>query len=329
MAEPTLSKAEKAALVVLYLERDTAHALLQQLDDNELRALKTAASKLKDPKIELVQAVVDEFMGELSRPVALKASGDRYVESLMIEAVGEERMRRVSGASSDRLKLLEDIDPKVSASLLEREHPQAVAAMLYCLDDQVAARIMKHMPEARVGDLVRRIGSLVSVPTEALKQLEAQFARALGDRKDDSQKKPNGVSKAATLLNALDKDTAGRAVDAIAGRDKDLADKIKSARFTVDDLAAADARGLQLVLREVESDKLLLALKTASDSVREKLLSCVSSRVADSLREELGNLGPVRIKDVEAAQKSIVDVALRLQTEGKLMLASKGGEDFV
>ncbi|MCC6812209.1 MAG: flagellar motor switch protein FliG [Deltaproteobacteria bacterium] len=321
-----LAGKDKAAVFILGLDRNVAAAILKQLDDDEIAELRAACEALDPKAMSASREVFDEFKSAVSAP---QHSSPRYVRDLINSAVGPDRARRIlSGEKPNRLAIVEQLDPRLAAELLEREHPQAVAALLYHLDDAVAGRILKNLSKDRVTDVVRRVAALSNVSEEALAQIERTLAATLGEQSPE-QDKVNGVSKAATLVNYLDTELATKVIDGITETDKDLGKRVRDARFTIEDVAKADARGLQLVLREIESDKLLLALKTASDLVREKLLSCVSSRVADSLREELAVMGPVRVKDVEDAQKRIVEVALQLQKEGKLLIAGAQGDDFV
>ena len=322
----TLGGKEKAAVFILGLDKAAAAAVLKQLDDEELRAIRAACEALDPKALSAANEVFGEFSAQMSKGPSAKAS-PRYVADLINTAVGPERAKKLS-ASPSRLALLEQLDPKLVAESIEREHPQAIAALLYHLSDAVAGKILKHLPNDAVTDIVRRIGGLTRVSEEALAQMEQILTATLGEVEEDNDK-PKGVSKAATLVNYLDTELATQVLNGIVEVDSDLGKRILDARFTIDDVAKADTRGLQLVLREIESDKLLLALKTASDAVRTKLLSCVSTRVADSLREELAMMGPVRVKDVEGAQKRIIEVALQLQKDGKLQIAGAQGDDFV
>lgn len=321
----TLAGKEKAAVFILGLDKQAAAAILKQLDDEEIASLRAACEAL-DPKVLAAsREVFDEFANAMKAP---QRASPRYVRDLISTAVGPERAQRIlSGEKNGRLAIVERMDPKLAAGMLEREHPQAVAALLYHLEDAVAGRILKHLPKEIVTDVIGRVAALNAVSEEALAQIERALSVTLGEQTEEP--KVNGVSKAATLVNYLDTELSARVVDGIAEADPELGKRVRDARFTIEDVAKADARGLQLVLREIESDKLLLALKTASEPVRAKLLSCVSSRVADSLREELAVMGPVRVKDIEEAQKRIVEVALQLQKEGKLLIAGAQGDDFV
>jgi flagellar motor switch protein FliG len=322
---------EKAAVLILGLDRKAAAEILKQLDDDELRDLRAACEALDGQALASARTVLDEFSTAMREPRAMLKATPRYVSELITAAIGPERARKLSTPKPKergRLAHIESLEPKLAAGLLEREHPQAVAALLYHLDEAAAGKILKLIPEDRASDIVRRIAALNTVPEEALRDIEETLRATLGEVKGEEEK-INGVSKAATLVNFLDTAVATKIVDNIAAADEALGKRVRDARFTIEDVAKADTRGLQLVLREIESDKLLLALKTAANDVRDKFLSCVSSRVADSLRQELAVMGPTRIKDVEAAQKRIIEVALQLQKDGKLMIAGAQGDDLV
>lgn len=325
----SLGGKEKAAILILGLDKRAAAQILKELSDDELRELKSACDALDRKALGSIDEVMNEFSVRLSTTRVPLTATPAYVSQLITSAVGEERARRVLPDSKpNRLAMLGQLDPKVAAELISREHPQAIAALLYHLDSAIGGKIMKHLPEDKMPDLVVRIAGLNLVTEDALRELEETLSATLGEE-EEVDTKLDGVSKAATLVNFLTPETGRKVVDEMSTLDEALAKRVRDARFTIEDVAKADQRGLQLVLREIESDKLLLALKTASDEVRNKLLSCVSSRVADSLREELAVMGPVRVKDVEDAQKRIIDVALQLQKDGKLMIAGAQGDDFV
>lgn len=320
---------EKAAVLILGMDKQAAAQILKELSDEELKELRAACEAIDDKALGAFDDVAAEFSQKVQVAKAPIDTSPAYVAQLITTAVGEERARRVMpGQKANRLGFLAQLEPEVAADLLLREHPQAVAALLYHVEPALAGKIVKHFPEATLTDLMVRVAGLDVVDTEALGELEESLSATLGQSapRDD---KPDGVSKAAALVNFLTPDSARKVVDDMAQIDEPLAKKVRDARFTIEDVSKADQRGLQLVLREIESDKLLLALKTASEDVRAKLLSCVSSRVADSLREELAVMGPVRVKDVEDAQKRIIDVALQLQKDGKLMISGAQGDDFV
>jgi flagellar motor switch protein FliG len=223
---------------------------------------------------------------------------------------------------------LHQLPAPVLADLLSREHPQAIAAVIYDLEDGFAAQVLKLLPKDTIVEVVKRVAQLSSVPREAIKEVEEVLLSSLGAPTPASEV-ASGVAKAAALLNGLDGEEASELLTQIAAADSRLADAVRDARFTIEDLLSADDRGLQQLLREVENQKLLLALKTASETLRDKFLGCVSTRVAESIRSELATMGPVRLRDVEGAQREIVEVALRLQKDGKLMLAGQSGDPLV
>lgn len=326
----TLSGTEKAVLFLLGLEKGAAAAVMSHLNDEEIRQLAFSMRKLSDRSPEAVSEVFGEFVGELKKPRILGSGGMDYFKTLALSAVGEQRVNNIfPQKEKTRVKeLLSQLDAKTGAEILSREHPQVIAVILSQLDDALSGSILKHFAEELAFEVITRVAALSSVPDEAVKEVEQMLTALVGEPRGNT-KAVEGVTRAAAIVNALENDAAVKYMEKIGTDNLELAEAIRRERFTVEDLAKADARGLQTVLKEVSSEQLMLGLKNVSEEVREKFLSCLSSRAAEMLKEEMGMMGATRLKDVEVAQREILDIALRLQKEGKLVIAGQGGEKFV
>jgi len=326
-----LNGQEKAVLFLLGLDKDVASVVMSHLEDKEVRQLADALPLLRDRSSESLVRVYQEFLQEIKKPRLTSPPGIDYFKNLAVSAIGEERVNKIFDGESTQSKaceLLSQLDPRTSAEILSREHPQAVATILYQLDDLVAGEIVKRMPEDTMQDVLTRMAALVSVSPDAVREVESMLSSVIGEPSSRSQKL-DGVVKTATMMNLLDPDLANQILDKIAEEDNDLAEGIRRERFTIEDLGRADARGLQTVLKEVSTEQLVFALKTASEETKEKFFSCLSSRAAEMLKEEMQMLGAVRLKEVEKSQREIVEIAMRLQKEGKLTVAGQAGEKFV
>ncbi len=326
-----LSGSQKAALVMLALDEAAAAEVVKHLDPAVLRALVESADKLDNAVVERFPEALDAFAIQMNQPVmAHDASG--YIRRLAATSLGAERARSLLAAPSATepapLDRLRGAKAPLLADLLDEEHPQLAAVVIAQLPRSQAAKVLSAMPEAKQADVVARIGKLDSIPSETAQLASQAIADALNsagaatsvaeDREFD------GIAFAAALLNDLNPESGKRILDDVARSDEALAPKLREAMFTFEDLLRVDVRGLQQLMREVQSDRLLIALKTASKALRDHLLSAISQRAAASLREDLSALPPMKLADVEAAQREVLEIATRLGGEGRLMLPSGG-----
>jgi flagellar motor switch protein FliG len=330
-----LSGKAKAAVFLLSLPEAKALKVIAELDERELRDLKGAVEGMNPIPQSALAEVYSEFSEDFKRGLTSVQGGSGYLKSLVTKARGEQEAQRIfteralpaptSGDPVRPFATLADADPEVLRVALAEEHPQVAAAVLGHLTPALAAQIIQKLPSAQQTDVVLRLALLSAIPPEALADAELGLG-GLGFTAAVAAGEVNGLESAASILNELPGNTANELIERIAENHPDQASQLQRAMFSFEHLLEADTRGLQQLLREVQSDTLLVALKTASQPLKDKLLSCMSSRAAAMLQEELELMPPVRLVDVENAQQQIISTAMRLLNEGKLSIKGRGEE---
>jgi len=329
----SLTGAQKALLFLVSLEENVATRILAHLEPSEIQRLKGASDSLSEASPGQVIAVHKEFLRAVGSgvPTRLRGSG-AYLRRLAGKALGE---GRVADIWSDKkigvgpVAALSGLDPSTLMAMIENEHPQTLAVVLSQIDPARSSELLPLFPMEKQAEIVRRMGHLKSVPESVIKEIEDQFAAELEALGNIAQRSFEGVESAADLIKRMDHDMTEALLDEVASEDEDLANELRKALFTFEDLIRVDGRGMQVLLKEVATDQLVLALKTSSEDLKESIFSNVSRRAAAMLHEELELLGPVRLSDVEIAQQSIVEVALNLEREKRITITREGDSDYV
>jgi flagellar motor switch protein FliG len=252
---------------------------------------------------------------------------------MIIDALGEERARGILGGlninsgSSRTLESLEMVDAKSLSTFLVNEHPQTVAVILAHLEPEKKGEVLRRLPESLQAEVVLRMANLDNVDPELIAEIDKVLKNQLSNTHTVEQASLGGVQPVAEMLNVMDKNSEQSIMSRLEEKDPLLAEEIRKLMFVFEDIAKIDDRGIQILLKEVPNDKLLLALKTANDDIRNKIFKNISARAAEMLREDLANMGPARLSDVESAQQEIVNAARRLEAEGKIIIARGGTED--
>ena len=321
-----LTGPQKAALVILGLDEQIACDVLRHLEEGELRRLTASVEVLDTLPVDALDRVFTDFADKMKRPFLPRSGGD-YVRRLTAAAFGDEKAKRLFAPALINPQPLEAIKTArigTLAELLGEEHPQVAAVILSRLPREQAAKVLGLMPEERQVDLLGRIASLEEIPVRAVEVASEALAKALAASGGLSDKKEqeefDGVSFAAGLLNEMLPADSERILGALSEQDTKVAPKIREAMFTFEDLGRLDLRTLQVLMREIPGESLLIALKTASESLRNHFLSAVSTRAAEQMREDLSLMPPTRLSDVEKAQREIVEIATRLAGEGRIVL---------
>jgi flagellar motor switch protein FliG len=321
----------KAAVFLLSLDENRAVNIIEHFDEEELLSLRKAVDSLESVDAEVLEQVYAEFADGYKNGLAPAGSGAVYLEGLVERAMGKDEALRLFGPPPEPpapppnpLESLSSADPRMLAMALSKEHPQMVAAILTYLDPTVASEILLQKNVEGQTDLVRRIASLKGIPNSAMIDVERAVSEMGLDFVDLGD--VDGVETAAGILNAMIGDSATDVLDLMGEESPDEADTIRRAMFTFDNLVDADIRGLQQMLREVQSDTLLIALKNASEELRERIFGCMSQRAALMLRDELELMAPMRLAEIQEAQQQLVDLAMRLMADGKLTVAGRGEE---
>jgi flagellar motor switch protein FliG len=335
MASPTEEQGlENAAILLMTLGEEEASEVFKHLAPKEVQRLGETISRMKAVPRERVESVMDAFGKLAASESLLVADSNEYVKSVLRKALGDDKAnllidRIMQGSDITGIESLKWMDPTSVAELLRMEHPQIVAAILVHLEFDQAAEVLKHFPERQRNEVMVRIATLDGIQPMALRDLNDVMSKVLagGDRSRKSSL--GGVKAAAEILNMLGSAVETAVLDFVREADNDLAQKIMDNMFTFDDIEKIDDKGIQALMKEVQSESLVIALKGATPALREKIFKNMSTRAAETLREDLESRGPVRLSEVEAEQKEMLKTVRRLVDEGQIVLAGGGDEQFV
>jgi flagellar motor switch protein FliG len=334
MAEAAQVKGtERAAILLLTLGEQAAASVLRHMDVQEVQKLGSAMASLSDVPRERVTDVLGELLVAVQRKTSIGIGTSDYLRKVLIESLGERRAatllgRILKGRDSTGIDALKWMEPKTVAEVIKNEHPQIVATILAHLQSQQAADVLRHFAPKVQADVAARVARLDEVPETALQELDAIVERQTKEATALKTARLGGIKIAADMINLLGAGAQSTMIEAINAEDQELAELIKDALFVFENLLKLDDRGMQSILREVQADTLATALKGADEAIRDKVFNNMSKRAAEILRDDIATKGPVRLADVEQAQKEILGVVLRLAEEGAITLAS-GGEEFV
>ncbi len=324
---------EKAAILMNYLGPEACKKLLKRMDDGDIRKLLTVMGKFRIVPIAVTKRVLEEYYELISESEDYIFSDNVTSKDVVVDALGEERARGVLGhlnvsqSTRPTLESLEVVDAKSLANFLIHEHPQTVSVILAHLEPEKKGEVLKRLPEALQAEVVLRMANLDHVAPELIEEVDRVLKEELANLGTVEQAALGGVQPVAEMLNVMDKNTEKAIMSRIEERDPILAEEIRKLMFVFEDVIKIDDKGIQTLLKEVPNDKLLLALKTANEEIRNKIFKNISQRAAQMLKDDLSNLGPSRLSDVEQAQIEIVNVARRLEGEGKILIARGGSED--
>jgi len=324
-----LSGAEKVAILLLTLGEEATTRAFQEMRDHEVQQV--AAMMIQHQKIprDLAEQVVEAFGERLETDGAIFHTGTNYVSKLVTEAVGVDRAAMINKLFEEqeekvRFGALLNIKPQVIARLIREEHPQTLAMILGNLPSHLAGPVLRELPATIQADVVYRLAILEKPDPEILAEVEEEINRAVRGATSLSIDTLGGADVASSILQNASKDVTARVIEELGEADEDLATRINDLLFTFEDLTRLERDAIQAILREVKTDDLVVALKGASTEVREVIFANLSSRASEMLADDLENMPPVRIQDVEEMQKTIVTIVRRLEKDGKISL---GGND--
>lgn len=325
---------KKAAIALLSLDEEIATAVLGKMPEHDVRRLIDAVEALDDVGNDVIASVLEELERGISSPLAMvKSSGTKYVRKLAEGAFGQDRAHRMFNAvipPTEPLALLRTARVNAIAQLLTEEHPQIAAVVLTQLPASVAAKVLQLMPPEASADLTARIAELEEVPEHAVAEASESLVRALeiagGLANSDQRSEFDGLAFSAAIVNELSTEAGDDLLGKIAERDETVASRIREAMFTFEDLQRIAVRELGNLMRSVQSETLVTALQTATAELRDHLLASLSQRASATLRDDLAAASPKRLSEVEAAQREVVDAAMKLAGEGKITMPSRGGE---
>ena len=335
MATERLSGPQKAALFLYLLGEDFASEIVRNLDEEEIQRLGASMSKILSISPKTADSLFTEFQHLASTQQAVSLGAGRknqFIKSVFSKALeggkAESLYEKVRDESNANLfKKVRKIEPKTLAPFLQNEHPQTLAIVIANLEAKQAAAILAEFPPPLQSDILFRITQLENIPPGILEEIDQTLEKEISHSTSSEGKKYEGVRTVADILNQMDASAENDILQGMEGQKQGLADEIRRLMFIFEDLLQVDDRSLMALLKEINSESLKVALKTASEELKEKIFKNMSERAAQILKEDLEVMGPARLKDVEAAQQAIIQTAKKLESEGKVVLGGKGKEE--
>lgn len=325
---------ENAAILLMSLGEEEAAEVFKHLAPKEVQKLGETIAKMKAVPRERVEGVLEKFSALASEQSMLVTDTDEYVKSVLRKALGDDKAnllidRILQGSDVTGIESLKWMDPGSVGELLRNEHPQIVAAILVHLDYDQASSVLKTFTERQRNEVMVRIATLDGIQPAALKDLNEVMSKVLAGGDKLRKASLGGVKTAAEMINLMGSSVETAVLDYIREADNELAQKIMDNMFTFDDLEKIDDKGIQALLKEVQSESLVIALKGATPEMREKVFKNMSTRAAETLREDLEARGPVRVSEVESEQKEMLKIVRRLADEGQIVLGGGGDDEFL
>lgn len=324
---------KKCAILLMTLGEEGASEVFKYLSPKQVQKLGHAMADLQSVNRIQVERVLREFMDIASERASLGGSDD-YIRSVLTKALGSDKAsnlieRILHGGDTSGIESLKWMDGSSVAELIKNEHPQIIATILVHLDREQSSEILGHFVERLRNDVVLRIATLDGVQPSALKELNEVLTKLLSGASNIKKTALGGVRAAAEILNYVGSANETSIIASVRDYDPELAQKIQDEMFVFENILDLDDRSVQLLLREVQSESLIVALKGTSEELREKIFKNMSQRASEMLRDDLEAKGPVRVSEVEAEQKEILKVVRKLADEGQIVIGGKGEEGFV
>lgn len=327
---------KKAAILLLALGEDSAADVMKNLEEAEIQQVGYYMSRFADVSPEELDIVLEEFYRNsvmADEGMNISSSPD-FVKNALTKALGADRAKELSdnlraGEEEAGLEALRYAEPIMISNYIRGEHPQTIALILsYLKNAEQSSAVLRDLPESLQADILYRMAVIESIPPGVISEMNEVLTEEMKTA-GSMATSVGGVEPVAEILNSVDKATETRILSSIEETNPDLAEQIRELMFTFEDMALIDAKQMQLVMKDVDQADMVLALKTASDAVKELIFSSMSSRAAEMVRDDLENLGPAKISDVEAAQQKIIKVVKKLEEAGTIIIAGAGGGDVV
>ena len=321
----------KSAVLLLCLEHDAAKALLRELPTETVEEVTRVLASLGDVPTRLADQVIEEFYAMRLASQYSKEGGLDYAKILLRESLDPKLADRVISQIQTQVQktpfaFLQRAESENLLTFIEDEHPQTIALIISHLSHHKASEILVGLPEQKQIEVVRRVASMEQTNPEVIRQVEAGLEARLSNMLMHSMEKVGGVETVAEILNLCDRTSEKAIMEGIENEDPELVENIRRLMFVFEDIKLVNDKGIQSVLKEVDNDELGLALKTASDDLKQKVFTNMSARASELIREDMEYMGPVRLSDVEAAQQRIVDIVRRLEESGDIIISGRGGE---
>lgn len=330
----TLTSRQKAAILLISLGPDVSAQIYKHLTEEEIEKLTLEISSVKKVNSEQKEEVLEQFHQIALAQDYISQGGIGYARTVLEKAVGSEEAQRIIARLTSSLQVkpfdfARKADPAQILNFIQSEHPQTIALILSYLDNEQAGQILSELPQEVQADVAKRIALMDSTSPEIIYQVEQILEEKLSATVTQDYTQTGGIQAVVEVLNGVDRSTERTILDALEIQDPELAEEIKKRMFVFEDIVTLDNRAIQRVIREVENDDLRLALKVASEEVQSVIFENMSSRMAETFKEEMEYMGPVRLRDVEEAQQRIVAAIRRLEEVGEIVIARGGGDDII
>ena len=326
---------EKAAILLRSIGDKEAAEILKLMGPKEVQKIGEAMAGMGNISRDALDNVLSEFNVEVGGQTELGVGNEDYLRDVLIGALGEDKAgniidRILMGHNAKGLETLKWMEPRAVAEIIRLEHPQIIAIILSYLESDQAASIMQSLPENMRTDVLLRIATLDGIQPSALYELDEMLEKQFAGNTDSIKSSGvGGLKTAANLLNFMDSSYESALMESVKQVDEEIGDEIQDLMFVFDNLMDVDDRGIQSLLREISSENLIIALKGSDEAIKDKILNNMSKRAAEMLRDDLETKGPVRVSEVEVAQKEILTIARRMAETGEINLGGSGGDDYI
>ncbi|HEW92767.1 MAG TPA: flagellar motor switch protein FliG [Thermotogaceae bacterium] len=332
--ERSISGKRKAAILLLTLGPEKAAKVLRNMDESEIEELTLELANVGKISDEERKEVLKEFGDLVKAKDFITEGGVAYAKEILEKALGPDKALEIIDRLTSNLQVkpfefIKRADPVQLANMLQNEHPQTIALVVCYLDPKTASAIVRALPENLRPEVIKRIALLDRATPEIVREVERVLERKVAAFATAQFSQVGGLETVVDIMNTIDRTTEREILEKLSEQDPELAEEIRKHLFVFEDLMKLDDRSIQVILREIDTRDLALALKGATDELKEKIFKNMSKRAAALLKDELDYMGPVRVKDVEAAQQKIVEVVRRLEEAGEIVIARGGGEELI
>ncbi len=329
-----LTGMQKAAILLIALGPEKSSAIFKNLKEDEIESLTLEIANTRSVAPQVKEAVLEEFYQVCLAQQYISEGGIAYAKDLLEAALGPEKARDVISKLTVSLQVrpfefIRKTDPSQLLNFIQDEHPQTIALILAYMPVQQAAQVISSLPSEKQADVAKRIAQMDRTSPDVIQEVERVLEKKLESLANQDYTIVGGVDSIVDILNSVDRTTNKRIMDDLEVENVELADEIKKKMFLFEDIVKLDDKSIQRVLREVDNNSIALALKGVKDDVQEAIFRNLSSRLADMIKEDMEFMGPVRIKDVEEVQQSIVDKVRELEERGEIVIARAGGDEVI
>jgi flagellar motor switch protein FliG len=328
-----MNGADKAAIFLLFIGPEATSKVFDHLDDDEIKKIGQSMAGLGHVSRPEIDKVMNEFTSMTDPSSGFFSQGEEFVKKVLEKSLGPQKaevlMQELYSSRGEMVDILANMDGKTIANFLSQEHPQTIAVILAKLKPKQTGEVIGHLPQELQADVVMRIADVDQVSPEILSEIDDVIKREFTSMGGVQRFKVGGVEKVVEVFGHLERSREKQILDSLDVLNPPLAEIIRKHLFTFEDIFNLDERSIQMIMREVSTETLTLSLKTCTDDLKEKIFRNISSRAAELIKEDLDVMGPVRLKDVEKAQSEIVKVASKLEEEGTIVIAGRGGDDVL